>query len=111
VLQAAEQDAFGHVRLGGIGVVLSREIEQRTGFETRATVLGHIQRGGSPTAFDRILGTRFGIAAVDLVHKGDFGKMVCLRGLKIETILLKDAVAKPRTVDMELYEIAKVFFG
>ncbi len=111
VLQAAEKDAFGHVRLGGIGNTLSREIEKRTGFETRATVLGHIQRGGSPTAFDRILATRFGIAAVDMVHRGDFGKMVCLRGIKIETIPLKDAVAKLRTVDMELYDIAKVFFG
>lgn len=111
VLQAAEKDAFGHVRLGGIGNTLSREIERRTGFEARATVLGHIQRGGSPTAFDRILATRFGIAAIDLVHRGDFGKMVCLRGLKIEAIPLQDAVAKLRTVDMELYDIAKVFFG
>ena len=111
VLQAAEKDAFGHVRLGGIGNALSREIEKRTGFETRATVLGHIQRGGSPTAFDRILGTRFGIAAIDLVNKGDFGKMVSLRGLKVEAIPLRDAVAKLRTVDMELYDIAKVFFG
>ena len=111
ILQAAEKDAFGHVRLGGIGNALSSEIEKRTRFETRATVLGHIQRGGSPTAFDRILGTRFGIAAIDLVHRGEFGRMVCLRGLKIESIPLKDAVAKLRTVDMELYDIAKVFFG
>ena len=111
VTQGDDQDAFGHARLGGIGTFLSREIEKRTGFETRTTVLGHIQRGGSPTAFDRVLGTRFGIAAIDLVHKGDFGKMVCLRGLKIDAIRLKDAVAEPRTVDKELYEIAKVFFG
>ncbi len=111
VTQGDDQDAFGHARLGGIGTFLSREIEKRTGFETRTTVLGHIQRGGSPTAFDRVLGTRFGIAAIDLVHKEDFGKMVCLRGLRIDAIRLKDAVAEPRTVDKELYEIAKVFFG
>lgn len=111
VLQSKEKDAFGHVRLGGIGNVLGDEIGRRTGFETRVTVLGHIQRGGSPTAFDRVLGTRFGIAAIDLVHKGDFGKMVALRGTKIVPVALKDAVSKLRTVDMDLYEIAKVFFG
>ncbi len=111
VLQSKSTDAFGHVRLGGIGNLLSDEIEKRTGFESRATVLGHIQRGGSPTAFDRVLGTRFGIAAIDLVHKGDFGKMVALRGQNIIAIDLKDAVSKLRTVDMDLYNIAKVFFG
>jgi 6-phosphofructokinase 1 len=111
MFQTAEKDAFGHPRLGGIGTSLAKEIEVITGFETRHTVLGHIQRGGSPTAFDRILGTRFGIAAIDLVHKGEFGRMVCLRGVKIESIPLKEAVAQMRTVDMELYEVAKVFFG
>ncbi len=111
VIQSMEKDAFGHVRLGGVGNLLGREIENRTGFETRVTVLGHIQRGGSPTAFDRILGTRFGIAAIDLVHQEDFGKMVALRGMEIVSIDLKDAVEKLRTVDMDLYEIAKVFFG
>ena len=111
VLQSKERDAFGHVRLGGIGNVLGEQIEKQTGFETRVTVLGHIQRGGSPTAFDRVLGTRFGIAAVDLVAQGEFGKMVSLRGTEIVSVDIKDAVSKNRTVDMGLYDIAKVFFG
>jgi 6-phosphofructokinase 1 len=111
VLQSKERDAFGHVRLGGIGTVLGEQIEKQTGFETRVTVLGHIQRGGSPTAFDRVLGTRFGIAAVDLVAQGEFGKMVSLRGTEIVSVDIKDAVSKNRTVDMGLYDIAKVFFG
>jgi 6-phosphofructokinase 1 len=111
ILQSKEKDAFGHVRLGGIGPVLGEEIEKRTGFETRVTVLGHVQRGGTPTAFDRVLGTRFGIAAIDLVGVGEFGKMVALRGTEIVAINLKDAVSKLRTVDMRLYDIAKVFFG
>ncbi|MCY3869710.1 MAG: 6-phosphofructokinase, partial [Gemmatimonadetes bacterium] len=87
------------------------EIERRTGYESRATVLGHIQRGGSPSAYDRVLGTRFGIAAIDLIHEGNFGKMVALRGQNIVAIDLKEAVSKLRTVDMRLYDIAKVFFG
>ena len=111
VLQSQEKDAFGHVRLGGIGNLLSDEIERRTGYESRATVLGHIQRGGSPSAYDRVLGTRFGIAAIDLVHEGNFGKMVALRGQNIVAIDLQEAVSKLRTVDMGLYDIAKVFFG
>lgn len=111
VLQSKERDAFGHVRLGGIGNVLGEQIEKQTGFETRVTVLGHIQRGGSPTAFDRVLGTRFGIAAIDLVAQGEFGQMVSLRGTEIVSVDIKDAVSKNRTVDMGLYEIAKVFFG
>ena len=111
VLQSQEKDAFGHVRLGGIGNLLSDEIERRTGYESRATVLGHIQRGGSPSAYDRVLGTRFGIAAIDLVHEDNFGKMVALRGQNIIAIDLKEAVSKLRTVDMGLYDIAKVFFG
>ncbi|MCJ7611587.1 MAG: 6-phosphofructokinase, partial [Candidatus Aminicenantes bacterium] len=110
-LQTEEKDAFGHVRLGGIGYVLSKEIEKRTGFETRATVLGHIQRGGSPTAFDRILATRYGVAAIDLVKEGKFGYMVSLQGNKIIPVPLAEAVSKIKTVDMELYELAKVFFG
>lgn len=111
VLQSGERDAFGHVRLGGIGNLLSDEIERRTGYESRATVLGHIQRGGSPSAYDRVLGTRFGIAAIDLIGEGHFGKMVALRGQNIVAIDLKEAVSKLRTVDMGLYDIAKVFFG
>ena len=96
----------------GMPVVLieAKSIE-RTGYESRATVLGHIQRGGSPSAFDRVLGTRFGIAAIDLVHEGNLGKMVALRGTDIVAIDLKEAVSKLRTVDMGLYDIAKVFFG
>ena len=104
-------DAFGHVMLGGIGEALAKEIEKRTGYETRVTVLGHIQRGGSPTAFDRVLGTRFGIAAVDLVAAKKWGRMVALRGNDIIDVPLEEAVAKLKTVDPKLYEIAKVFFG
>ncbi len=111
VVQSEEKDAFGHVRLGGIANVLGEQIEIQTGFETRVTVLGHIQRGGSPTAFDRVLGTRFGIAAIDLAAQGVSGKMVALKGMEIVPIDLKDAVSKNRTVDMRLYDIAKVFFG
>jgi len=102
-------DAFGHVRLGGIGKLLATEIEKRTGFEARYVILGHIQRGGTPTAFDRVLGTRFGIAAVDLVHKGEFGKMVSLQGNKIVPVELTEAVAVTKYVDEELYNIAVVF--
>lgn len=111
VLQTQEKDAFGHVRLGGIGNMLSDEIEKRTGYESRATVLGHIQRGGSPTAFDRVLGTRFGVAAIDLIHEENYGKMVALKGTDIVAIDLEEAVSQLRTVDMGLYDIAKVFFG
>lgn len=104
-------DAFGHVRLGGIGTVVSEEIERRTGIETRVTILGHVQRGGSPTPFDRVLATRFGIKAVDLVLAGDFGKMVALQGNQIVAVPIADAVKRLKTLDMGLYEIAKVFFG
>lgn len=109
--QDESTDAFGHVRLGGIGVTLEREIEQRTGFETRATILGHIQRGGTPTAFDRVLATRFGTAAIDAVEEGDFGKMVALQGTNIVRVPISDAVDKLKTLDHELYETAEVFFG
>ena len=110
-LQTGEKDAFGHVRLGGVGVMLEKEIEQRTGYETRATVLGHVQRGGTPTAFDRVLSTRFGIAAVDAVDRGDFGKMVALQGNDIVCVPLKDAVGTLKTLDPTLYATAEVFFG
>jgi phosphofructokinase-like protein len=106
-----EKDEFGHVRLGGIGQRLAEEIEKRLGVETRFTVLGHVQRGGSPTAYDRVLATRYGIAAVDLVKEGHFGKMVALRGYKIVPVPLNESVTKLRTVDMELYDIAKIFFA
>jgi phosphofructokinase-like protein len=111
VVQEEEKDAFGHVRLGGIGKILASEIQKRTGFETRFVILGYIQRGGTPTAFDRMLGTRFGVAAVDLVHQGEFGKMVTLRGNRIESIDLKDVTSKSKQIDDQLYEIAEVFFG
>jgi len=111
VKQEEKLDAFGHVRLGGIGHILGEMIEKRTGFETRVTVLGHIQRGGTPTAFDRVLGTRFGIKAMELVLKKDYGKMAALEGNKIAAVPLEKAVRKIKTVDMELYDIARVFFG
>ncbi|MEM1563599.1 MAG: 6-phosphofructokinase [Candidatus Bathyarchaeia archaeon] len=104
-------DEFGHISLGGIGYYLAKEIEQRTGIETRVVVLGHLQRGGSPIAFDRILATRFGVAAVDLAHEGKFGYMVALKGNQIVPVPLKDVVGKRKTVDIELYELASVFFG
>ena len=104
-------DEFGHVRLGGIGELLGAQIEKRTGFETRVSVFGHIQRGGSPTAFDRILGTRFGVRAMELVLAGKFGNMVALAGNKIIAVPLEDAVTKLKTVDEEMYNIARVFFG
>jgi len=111
VTQEEKLDAFGHVRLGGIGHPLGDEIEKRTGYETRVTVLGHIQRGGTPTAFDRVLGTRFGIKTMDFVLKKDYGKMAALKGRKIVAVPLEDAVRETKTVDMELYNIAKIFFG
>jgi ATP-dependent phosphofructokinase / diphosphate-dependent phosphofructokinase len=111
VLQEQKLDEFGHVRLGGIGDILAEEIEKRTGYETRVSVLGHIQRGGSPTAFDRILGTRFGVKAIELVKAKKFGKMVALSGNKIIDVPIEEAVKELKTVDMDLYEIAKVFFG
>ncbi len=111
VTQEKKLDAFGHVRLGGIGEDLASQIEKRTGFETRVSVFGHIQRGGTPTAFDRVLGTRFGVKAVELVKDKKFGKMVALAGIKIIDVPLEEAVKALKTVDMELYNIAKVFFG
>jgi 6-phosphofructokinase 1 len=104
-------DEFGHIRLGGIGYYVGKEIEKCMNIETRVVVLGHLQRGGSPTAFDRILATRFGIAAVDLVYKKKFGRMVAIQGNKIVSVPLKDVIGKRRTVDLELYDIARVFFG
>jgi ATP-dependent phosphofructokinase / diphosphate-dependent phosphofructokinase len=111
VLQSGEVDAFGHVRLGGIGTQLAEEIEKRTGFETRVTVLGHIQRGGTPTAFDRVLATRFGVAAIDAVHDGGFGEMVALQAGAIVRVPLAEAVGELKTVDRHLVEVAEVFFG
>ncbi|MDH4227875.1 MAG: 6-phosphofructokinase [Deltaproteobacteria bacterium] len=104
-------DAFGHVKLGGIGEMLAKEIEKRTSLETRHVVLGHLQRGGSPTAHDRILATRYGVKAIELVHEGKFGRMAALNGNKVVDASLKDSTGKTKTVDKETYEVAKVFFG
>src|SRR5712672_3735915 len=104
-------DAFGHVRLGGIGQMLADEIEKRTGKEARCTVLGHIQRGGTPTAFDRVLATRFGVHAVQAVHDGAFGNMVALRATDIIRVPLNEATAELKTVPPERYAEAEVFFG
>src|SRR3954463_15402297 len=109
--QSGELDQFGHVRLGGIGNLVADEIEKRTGFETRVTILGHVQRGGTPTAFDRILATRFGIAAIDAAHDGDFGQMVALQAGNIVRVALADAVGELKTVDPDLFHgVAEVFF-
>jgi ATP-dependent phosphofructokinase / diphosphate-dependent phosphofructokinase len=110
-VMGGEKDEFGHERLGGIGWRLEREIEERTGFETRATVLGHTQRGGSPTAFDRVLATRLGTAAVDAAHESRWGTMPAVHGARIELVPLGDAVATLRTVPDEEYEVAETFFG
>jgi 6-phosphofructokinase 1 len=125
VTAVKELDAFGHARLGGIGEVLCREIERITGIESRGVVLGHIQRGGTPSAYDRVLGTRYGVKAVDLAMEGQFGKMVSLRGPEVVGIdidsILAEVVDKKtgqrklrvrnRCVPQELYDVAKVFFG
>jgi ATP-dependent phosphofructokinase / diphosphate-dependent phosphofructokinase len=111
VLATGEQDAFGHVRLGGVGTWLAAEIERRTGKESRAVVLGHVQRGGTPTAYDRVLSTRFGLQAIDAVHEGDFGMMVALRGTDIVRVPLAEATAELKTVPPERYAEAEVFFG
>ncbi len=110
-LQAGEVDAFGHVRLGGVGSVITDEIKARTGFDTRATILGHLLRGGTPTAFDRMLATRFGIAAIDAAHDGAADEMVALQCGEIVRVPLEDAVGTLKTVGPELYELAEVFFG
>ncbi|EMD23784.1 MULTISPECIES: 6-phosphofructokinase [Amycolatopsis] len=110
-LLTGEKDAFGHVRLGGIGTWLADEIAARTGKESRAVVLGHVQRGGTPTAYDRVLATRFGLNAVDAVADGDFGVMVALRGTDIVRVKLSEATAELKTVPAERYEEAEVFFG
>ncbi|MEX2252762.1 MAG: 6-phosphofructokinase [Thermoleophilaceae bacterium] len=106
-----QTDEFGHARLGGVGHWLEREIEQRTGYESRVTVLGHVQRGGTPTAFDRVLATRLGVAAVDGASAGSWGTMAAVAGERIELVPLKDAVGELRTVPPEEYELAETFFG
>jgi 6-phosphofructokinase 1 len=111
-LASGEVDQFGHVRLGGVANTLATEIESRTGYETRVTILGHIQRGGTPTAFDRVLATRFGVAAIDAVHDGDFGKMVALQAGRIVRVPISEGVGQPKLVDPELYHgVAQYFFA
>jgi ATP-dependent phosphofructokinase / diphosphate-dependent phosphofructokinase len=104
-------DAFGHVRLGGIGTWLADELEKRTGHESRAVVLGHVQRGGTPTAYDRVLSTRFGLQAIDAVNDKEFGVMVALRGTEIIRVPLSEATAELKTVPAERYAEAEIFFG
>ena len=111
VTQEAATDAFGHVRLGGVGDALAREIEERMGYETRVTVLGHVQRGGSPTPHDRVLATRYGLKAADLVLAKAWGRMAALQGDKIVDVDLKEATAKLKTVPPEWYDVARAFFG
>ncbi|MGQ0838635.1 6-phosphofructokinase [Actinokineospora sp.] len=111
LLASGEKDAFGHVRLGGVGTWLAEEIATKTGEESRAVVLGHTQRGGTPTAYDRVLATRFGLHAVDAVADGDFGVMVALRGTDIVRVKLAEATAELKTVPLERYAEAEIFFG
>ncbi|MDJ0461346.1 6-phosphofructokinase [Streptomyces sp. H27-C3] len=111
VLKDGTMDSFGHVRLSGVGEWLAKEIEKRTGKEARTTVLGHVQRGGTPSAFDRWLATRFGLHAIDAVRDGDFGKMVALQGTDIARVPIGEATARLKTVDPKLYAEVGVFFG
>lgn len=110
--ELGQLDAFGHVRLDKRGVAehLAKQIEKRTGFEARVTVLGHLQRGGSPSVTDRVNGTRFGVAAVELIKEGKFGHMPAMKGNKIVTIKISDAVARTKTVDLDLYRLAELFY-
>ncbi len=111
IRESEKTDEFGHVRLGGIGPVLARAIEAETGFESRAVVLGHLQRGGSPTPFDRILATRYGVRAVELIAKKKFGRLVAFRAGKITDVSLATVTKKIKTIDSEIYKVAETFFG
>ncbi len=112
VLPAPEVDEYGHERLGGIGTTIGGEIERRTGYETRVTILGHVQRGGTPNAFDRVLASRYGVAAIDAVHDLAYGEMVCLEAGRIGRITLEEAKSRGlKTVDPQLYDVAQVFFA
>jgi 6-phosphofructokinase 1 len=111
VTKDVPKDEFGHVRLGGLADIIAKEIEERTGYETRTVVLGHLQRGGSPTAYDRWLGLWFGAKAVELADAGEFGKMVSLRGTKFVAVDLEEAVGQLSTVDLKDFEAARIFFG
>ncbi len=111
VLKDGDVDAFGHVRLGGIGNALAPEIEARTGFETRVTILGHVLRGGTPTAYDRVIATRFGLAAIDAVHEHDYGTMVALRGTEVVRVPIAAGVTELKTLDERFYADARAFFA
>jgi 6-phosphofructokinase 1 len=110
-LQSGETDEFGHVRLGGVGNRVTDEIKERTGFDTRVTILGHVLRGGTPTAFDRVLATRFGIAAIEAAHEGAFGTMVALQCGQIVRVPIEEGVRELKLVDPDLYDVASTFFG
>jgi 6-phosphofructokinase 1 len=107
----SEQNECGHEKFVGVGNILGKELERRLGVETRVTILGHVQRGGTPTAYDRILATRFGVAAVDLVHAGEFNRMVALKGTRIESVPLESALSCTKKVSPELYALAKTVIG
>jgi phosphofructokinase-like protein len=106
IIRDGRTDEFGHAHLGGIANIIARELERLTGFETRAVVLGHIQRGGSPSSFDRVLATRYGLGAIDMVHRGEFGCMAALRGTKIVSVPLAEAIGENRKVDQEIIDVA-----
>ncbi|HUX67110.1 MAG TPA: ATP-dependent 6-phosphofructokinase [Terriglobales bacterium] len=108
---AGPRDAFGHERLGGISNTLAEQIEAHTGYETRVVILGHTQRGGTPTAFDRVLATRYGVYAIDMAHRGEFGRMASLRGQELTSVPLAEALGRNRKVGNDLYDLASVFFG
>jgi 6-phosphofructokinase 1 len=108
VSSSGEIDSFGHVRLGGVGNVIAKEIEKRTGYGTRVTILGHLQRGGKPTGFDRIVGIRLGVKAVDLIHEGKFGEMAVIENGVVTSVPLEEAIKEEKPIDMELYEISKI---
>jgi len=111
VTQGGQRDEFGHERLGGVSNLLAEQIERHTGYETRVVILGHTQRGGSPTAFDRMLATRYGVQAMDMVHRGEFGRMASLRGQAMASVPLEEALQRNRKVGEDLYSMASVFFG
>lgn len=111
VVQDEKTDEFGHALLGGIGNVIGKKLQELTGMETRVTNLGYVQRGGTPTAFDRVLATRFGVKAMDLLANGEFGKMVCLKGNSVESVDLKEVTSSSKTINPELYRVAELFFG
>jgi 6-phosphofructokinase 1 len=110
-LQSGETDEFGHVQLGGVANRVTDEIKERTGFDTRVTILGHVLRGGTPTAFDRVLATRFGIAAIDAAHEGAFGTMVALQCGQVVRVPIEEGVKELKLVDPALYDVAAAFFG